>query len=311
MITPFEYEEIVAGKFAPFTAKKNGKWGYIDTVGKVIYPFELKMGQQFSMLKNNQWIDNKYIPCNPFPLSDSVKIQAPIYIGGNSFWLSADGKITERPSVDKSKLKIADNIFYVPNTKKGGALNMVNQDGKKILPYSLSTTFKESDGFIPFSIQRGKDGSIHRGKDGFYFPSIKKYFVYEKVQNKFHENAPIRWIKKNDKYGFIDKEAKEITPIHFERVGHTQEGMTSVIKDGKMGFIDKFGEMKIPMKFEDDRTYLPRFDNGVAYAFQNGKYGFINKKGETLAPFEFEAIAHFYEGVAIAYRNGKWEELIF
>ena len=87
--------------------------------------------------------------------------------------------------------------------------------------------------------------------------------------------------------------------------------MTSVFKDGKMGFIDESGELKIPMKFEDDGNYLPKFENGVAYAYLNGKYGFINKKGETVAPFEFEAIAYFEEGVAIAYRDGKWEELIF
>ena len=37
----------------------------------------------------------------------------------------------------ENKLKISDNIFYVPNTKKGGALNMVNQDGEKILPYFI------------------------------------------------------------------------------------------------------------------------------------------------------------------------------
>ena len=184
--------------------------------------------------------------------------------------------------------------------------SLVDQNGEKILPHSFNRISNSCGDFIYFDISRGKEG--------FYFPSLKKEVLYDGVQVVFHDNASIRWVRNDFKYakfGFINKEGKEITPIHFERVGHTQEGMVSVFKDGKMGFIDESGELKIPMKFEDDGNYKPKFENGVAYTYLNGKYGFINKKGETVAPFEFEAIAYFEEGVAIAYRNGKWEELIF
>lgn len=302
LITSFEYEEISQARYQPLPAKKNGQWGYINTNGKIIHPFELEKGNQFYPYYDNQKVVLKNSICNLFPLPEGVQMKAYIQKGEFAFSLSTTGELTAIPKQDKYKSKLTDNIYKEVNPNNWNRY-LVNEKGEKILPYNFSMVYNHCNGFIPFVIMGGKDG--------FYFPQSKKEIIYDGVQINDHDNAPIRWIRENQEYGFIDNEGKEITPIHFERVGRTHEGMISILKDGKMGFLNELGEMKIPMKFDDDGKYLPRFENGIAYAYLDGKYGFIDQTGKTVAPFEFEAIAYFTDGVAIAYRKGKWEELVF
>lgn len=310
LITGFEYEEISPAQYPPFPVKKNEKWGYIDTTGKIIYPIELEKANRFYTYYDNRAFTIKNTPCNPPAVPDSIQLQASIEIAGKYFWLSTDGKITENSSIIRNKAKetkptkteVAPNIFktYDPVSRDRF---LVDENGEKMIPDNLSAVHKYSGGFIPFRTKKGNYG--------FYFPSVKKRVYYEAVQTYPHNDTPIRWVRNNEKFGFINNKGEEVTPKDFEMIGENKEGMISVLKDGKMGFLDESGAMKIPMKFEDDGNYRPYFEKGVAYAYLNGKYGFINPEGETVAPFEYEAIAYFNEGVAIAYRNEKWEKIEF
>ena len=308
LITEFEYEKISPSNYPPFPVQKNKKWGYIDTTGKIFHPIELEKAYGFSTYYKNNHISLKNLPCNPSTIPDSIQMQAHVKTKGKSFWLSTDGKLTENTSANRKKTKptkteVTQNIFYTYDSVFQTRY-LVNENGEKIIPDNLATVHKYAGGFIPFKTKKGKYG--------FYFPSVKKVVYYEMVQTSSHDDAPIRWIRKNKKYGFINNIGEEVTLLDFELFGENKEGMISVLKNGKMGFLDESGAMKIPMNFDDDGTYYrPYFENGVAYAYLDGKYGFINPKGETVAPFEFEAIAYFGNGVAIAYRNGKWEKLEF
>ncbi len=242
-------------------------------------------------------------------IPDSIRIQTKIEITEKYFWLSTDGKVTENSVIISNKTKdpkptkieVAPHIFKTYDPVSQDRF-LIDENGEKILPHNFSKIYKYGNGFIPFKTRDGKYG--------FYLPAPKLEVRYDNVQTD-DNNTAIRWVRNKKKYGFINKDGVELTPLDFELIGKKQEGRISVLKDGKMGFIDESGAMRIPMKFDDDGNYWPYFEKGVAYAYSNGKYGFINPEGKTLAPFEYEAIAYFKDGVAIAYRNGKWEELEF
>ena len=50
------------------------------------------------------------------------------------------------------------------------------------------------------------------------------------------------WVKKNDKWGFIDKTGKEIASCIYDDVSYFSEGLACVRKNDKFGFVDKTGK---------------------------------------------------------------------
>lgn len=106
---------------------------------------------------------------------------------------------------------------------------------------------------------------------------------------------------KNGRYGFIDKEGKEIIPCRYEEADFFTEGLTAVKKDGKYGFLDKKGQEVIPFIY----GAASGFSEGLSAVEKDGKYGFINKKGETIIPFMFDYAETFNGEATIASKNDK------
>ena len=78
------------------------------------------------------------------------------------------------------------------------------------------------------------------------------------------------------------------------------EGIACVKKDGKWGAIDKTGNVVIPFEF----TELEAFNEGLAKAQKNnGKYGFIDKQGNIVVPFIYDCVGYFYNGYAMVGNN--------
>lgn len=80
------------------------------------------------------------------------------------------------------------------------------------------------------------------------------------------------------KWGFVDIEGKEITPIIYSEVLRFSHGLAAVQKDGKWGFIDKTGKTIIP--FEYDNAF--NFDRGLARVTKNGKMEYIDMTGKII-----------------------------
>jgi hypothetical protein len=80
----------------------------------------------------------------------------------------------------------------------------------------------------------------------------------------------------NGKYGFKHKKTgKVVIPIEYDDAESFSEGLARVKKNGKWGFIDKTGKVVIP--FEYDWVYS--FSEGLAEVEKNGEYFGINKQG--------------------------------
>ncbi len=50
-----------------------------------------------------------------------------------------------------------------------------------------------------------------------------------------------------EKYGFIDKEGREIIPLKFDSVGVVSEGLIAVEMEGRWGYINNKGEFIIKL----------------------------------------------------------------
>lgn len=117
----------------------------------------------------------------------------------------------------------------------------------------------------------------------------------------FHEG--LAKVRKNDKYGFIDKLGQEIIPCKYDKAQEFENGISIVTIDNKEGVINQHGETLIPLIYEKifdfgkDSTTIARLD---------GKEGIINIYGEVIIPFEYEECGYFHEGLAHVKKNGLY-----
>ena len=72
-------------------------------------------------------------------------------------------------------------------------------------------------------------------------------------------------VKLNGKYGFIDKEGKEIIPLKYDEVREFREGLATVELNKKWGFVDKEGKEVISLKYD---CVYQNFIEGLAIVIQ-------------------------------------------
>lgn len=100
-------------------------------------------------------------------------------------------------------------------------------------------------------------------------------------------------VKKGDKYGFIDKEGKEVIPCVYDEVSDFSEGLCGVRKDGKIFFIDKEGKKVLKSEY---KSYF--FWNGFARIIEEDEetdrllHGYMNKEGKVVIKPKYMKIDH-------------------
>lgn len=100
-------------------------------------------------------------------------------------------------------------------------------------------------------------------------------------------------IKENDKWGFIDEQGIQRTPLIFDEAYSFYEGLAIVRLEGKYGYINKMGDLVIKPKFDD----AFRFQEGHAVVEINEKLGIINRSGEFIIPPKYEELGNISEGL--------------
>jgi hypothetical protein len=81
------------------------------------------------------------------------------------------------------------------------------------------------------------------------------------------------WVKKNNKWGCIDKTGKTRIPfLYDEATGFTSEDRSAVAINGKFGHIDKKGNIRTPLKYD----FASYYNNGISMVRIGDKYGYID-----------------------------------
>lgn len=116
----------------------------------------------------------------------------------------------------------------------------------------------------------------------------------------------------NKKYGFVDKNGKEIIPCKYQGISHRWIGNVSYFSeelvvvrlDGKVGVIDKTGKEITPFKY--DKAWA--FSDGFAVVELNDKFGVIDKNGNEVVPLKYHNIAlDLSDGLrGVENMNWKW-----
>lgn len=164
---------------------------------------------------------------------------------------------------------------------------------------------------------------------------------YQQV-NPFSEG--LASAKFRGRWGFIDRQGKEITPFKYDPMYDggkdyasysLSEGKAAVRSGGKWGFIDKTGKEVIPLIYLEASNFYKRsakvrttqrellinhsnqnllirpYDPGLMFMSDraavslNKKYGFIDRTGREVVPLKYDNAWWYEEGFAVVTKGGK------
>ena len=289
-VIPYMYDEV--GDFSEGLAavKWNGKWGFIDRMGKVVIPYKYDFAYHFS---------------------EGI---AAVKLDGKYGFIDKTGK-------EVVSYKYSDCYGYTPKFSEGLArvtLNnnkwgFIDKTGKEVVPIGKYKTVQDfSEGLAAVSINVQGVGNKYG-----YIDKTGKEVIPCKYDGAKNFSEGLAAVELNGKYGFISKTGKEVIPGKYDRVDSSgfHEGFAAVQLNGKWGFIDKTGKEVIPCNYQRpldrimtmstaggiERTMS--FSEGLAVVRLNDYHGYVDKTGKEVVPCKYVWAEDFHGGLAVV--NGS------
>ena len=213
------------------------------------------------------------------------------------------GKILSKSVYDdiyknNKNLKFTNGYLQVCKNKKYG---FIDKSGKEVVPCKYS---RVNDFEYGVAVVCGDtDDRVGAWKKGLINTKGQEVIPCDKVREGLAGNESGEYIvKKNSKYGVIDKDLNIIIPFEYDDIYGFSEGLASVIKNGKLGFIDKANRLIIPYEYDcPDLSFsgAPYFSEGLVAIKKDGKWGYINKSNKVVIPFIYDIADDFHGGLAI------------
>jgi hypothetical protein len=198
--------------------------------------------------------------------------------------------------------------FYLGRAvvQKNNKFSFVDESGKALHPFVFLKVTHFSEDSLAFILDENNLISCidWNFKTVFSLPGV------EEIHNYKNGLAAVR---KNGKYGFINKKGELIINNDFDAVGKYNENCIAVGKYEELPdtnylrwyFIDKTGKKTIEKIFTD----VHDFSEEYAAVSTNGKWGWIDKKGKFIFGNDFQECKSFSEGFA-AFKKGNFWGLI-
>ena len=166
---------------------------------------------------------------------------------------------TGKKSDDFTGLRLTINIPVSEQVQK----EKTEKEIKERYNYVDSLLNEHSGEFLLFDIMSGK---------------LLKEKGYEAIED-FHEG--LAKVKKDGKWGYINKEGREVIPCKYNSVEYFSEGLAMVWKDRKWGYINKEGREVIPCKYDSASD----FREGLVFVDKDNHTLIIDQSGQEIVQF--------------------------
>lgn len=309
--------------------EKDGKWGFVNTKGKVVIKFIYEDARPFSeglaavyngdkwgyINKKGKWVIKPAFS-SAYNFSDGF---AEVFKKA-----TADSKWDTNHLINKKGKVIAEtgNNFSdgLNVVMKNGKYGYINTKGKVVIACKYENALSFSNG-VAMVEKDGKWGLINKkGKT-----VIKCKYDFNTV-DEFDEDG-FATVEKNGKYGFVNAKERLIVKPVYDSVSDFSNGFAIVIKNGKWGLIDTKGKTIVkPGTYSFKRLYAypthwagvfscatmsavgvkADFSDGLLAVKKGGKWGFINAEGKIVIKPVYDYVYAFSEGLAAVKQNGKW-----
>jgi hypothetical protein len=319
----FEYVNKFCEGFA--MVKKAGKWNFINSEGKLLsnewFNYAESFRQGIAIVKSEGKggiIDSKGKFVIPY-------IYPVKYFSGGRACIEKNGeKEKEVTFIDKNGAQIIKWMSATTEFKNGRA-EIKNDEG---LYATIDTTGEIIETWHFKVLFSGDLVDVLECNDKYNLREKKGSLTYNWIPDVSLFSEGFLAIKKNGKWGFIDKYGKLLIRAEFDEcwdfkdrralvrkekqfnwidnngryiskewfdgVGQYHEDVAAVMKKGRWGYIDDNGQIIIKLNYQAAAD----FSEGFALVKKGGKFGFITKKGKNITKFEFTAGGNFKDGSA-------------
>lgn len=248
------------------TFNVNGKWGFVDTNGREVIPAQFSQVQKF-----------KKGLCEVAVYSNAQDSRSPRKWG----CIDKQGKFVV-PAIYDSPLYFYGEIS-VTAKKVSGKFNFgcIDNQNKIIIPFIYD------EGYVHDQLV-----FLKSGKSWYIFNAQGKKLNeigYEKIIAAYPPINGFLQVKRNNKYGLLDKTGKQIADIWYDTIMKIKNGFVKFIVNKKVGLFDSTGREVVQPKYDK----IGDFDSGMAKVTIDNKMGLINQQGNEIIPVMYDEISFF------------------
>lgn len=280
-VIPFRFARAgcFSGGLAVVAAGVPRRWGYLDAEGRYAikprYVYATSFSEGLALVVEEGGvptaIDKNGI--TQFQLKDAQSVEnfseglAAFSILGRSHevwgFANKEGKTIIAPQFSATSY-FTEGLCAVMNGN--GSWGYINREAELVIDHLYDNAY-------PF--RNGKAKVMLRGKWGII--NSKGASVVPPIYNDVDMDGNIYLVKKGSKWGWIDKEGKELVPIRFADAYPFNGNKLAAARLGdKWGFINGYGKFEIPARYD----FAFSFNNGRALVESGGRCGFIDETGE-------------------------------
>jgi len=326
---PAHYEKILEITKGKFIASVSSKYGVIDYRNESLIPFlfdSLRYSNQLltAFIKGKGWqlidlsgqpLSNRYyqsicplthefysIKSKDFYGLANLKGQEVVHCVFDSIAAPVDGLIAVKFKGKYGILDVNENWLVAPQSFALQAINRqvylqrqpendfvktFSGEVKYFSPYQLKFNEQNFTETLPNGIEKtiGYDGVI-----------IHRVDPPESTEEVFRESEGLRGMRKNSRYGFVDKDGKLQIANRYDSIGEFHEGLASVKLIGKWGFVDKNDHVVINPNYDNASLFF----GGAAIVSRNKKFGVIDKTGNSILPLRYDSVSRQVDSYLIA-----------
>lgn len=266
----------------PRPIQQNGKWGYIDSSGKIVIKPQFVWAEEFS--DGRAAFENE---------------------DGKHGYIDESGAIVIEPKFDNwtnfSEGLAAVSIDF--------AYGYIDKTGKWAIPPQFAEGRPFSDGLALVGVPLNGKLSFPPGPVKHVFIDTTGKVVIDPkddiLNGTFSEGVgAVQFITKSDlEEVLIDKTGKTIVTVDDIKTDRSSEGLVPAKKNGKWGYLDTKGQFAIEPRFEEAH----RFSEGLAAVLIGKDWGFIDRSGRVVISPKYGAgyESDFSEGLALVYFQDK------
>lgn len=243
----------------------DGKYGFIDTTGKVVL------------------LDEEQTDISGYGYSDNLR---PVAVPqGIRFVDKSNLEILEIPYFDGNEF--SEGLMTVYDYGKAG---VINKKGEIVIPFQYEDVEVFYNGL---AIARSKEGEGVIDRTG----KVVIPFQYKDVGLSDDRLAIVRT---QEGAGVIDRSGKTVIPIIHERVSYQHRmGIFLAQKNGKVAMFNKAGMNLTQYIYSQKKYSIDQIEEGLLPLQLRDKWGYINKEGNEVLPFQFDSAEPFTDGYAV------------
>lgn len=237
-------------------------------------------------------------------------------------------KISKKKRIKAKKRRCSKQLYpALKNTKNGAIYGYINNKGEYVIEPKFEGAYDFNENCVAIVIKDNKYGVIDLlGEYKIYtiYDSISNFresrAVYSKdgsmgiidedgnvitkkeygIVGEFHDHRAVVGDSKsgNYKYGYIDREGKELIHLKFERADDFKDDIALVkVKDNEYSLIDKEGKVLNSYK----HYLVSQYGDGLMMFSEkiDGPYGYIDIEGNEIITPRFTSTSEFVDGIAI------------